>query len=366
MYIFPILIALLILLWQVKNIRVSWIVAVFTFIAIISLIYGLVELSIYTSINAGLREFVRNVVYILLIIITSNIELSVTEYKKIWYSILLFLVVIQIMQLFKFFNINSLLAKVYGEELNQLRVSEVYNIDTFSLFRAGSIFINPNQFSRVLLLIICIIFSYDIDYNQYRKSNNIINIIKIIIIIMSLILAGSRTAFIIFLLLILLYRNKLYFYRRWIIFAIVLIVILIVYFGIDLPELRMIKVFEGINNSVGVKFKNLNNLISRYNSFNFIFGLGPFNEFESGLTAVDFDFGYIFAYYGIFGISFYLMIFYYLLNNSTGNYRKLKVGFLIVIFFSSLTGGILLNLRVFCTFIVISFVRINENILVKK
>ena len=365
-YIFPILISILIILSQKKRINVPWICLVFILIACDSLLLSCLRISIYTSIKAGLQEFIRNNIYILVIIIVSNIRLSMDQYRKIWLSMLFLMILIQIFQLFKILNINYILANIYDEESINLRTAQVYNISSLSLFRAGSVFINPNQYSRIILLILCIILGYDIPYGSYNKSNRLKNITKIVLVTISLILTGSRTAFVIFIILLVFYRNNLYKYRRLIAIALIFLFCISNYLNINLSELRFTKIHEGISNSIVVKFNNLGSLISQFNPYNIILGVGPFNEFKPGLTAIDFDLGYLYAYYGIFGIVLYVALFCYLIKSSEGHHRELVEGFLIVLLFSAITGGIMLNLRVFCTAITIIFVKIDEDSLLTE
>jgi len=349
-----------IFLLQYKKVNIPTIAFAFIFIAIVSLLQGLFQISPYTSIPAGIREFYRCMIYFVVVLVFSNIKLTFKDYSMFWMIVLIALVLVQILQLIKLTQINIILGKLYGEESKQLDVSTKYGVDQFALFRAGSIFINPNQYFKVLLLVTCIYlfkgtFFGKLAPNIFKFSS----ISYFFILVISLVLTGSRTAFTIFSAMWVYFNFRKITLKKVLILFMFLLAIIVFFSRLDLSAFRMLKIVEGIGNSLSAKFGNFTLIFAGSNVIEGLLGFGPFTEFQSGITTLDFDLGYMYAYYGIIGLLFYIVVYWEIIKNSKKSDKYLKVGFILVLIISGLTSGVFFNIRVFSTILAISFVKLD-------
>ena len=120
----------------------------------------------------------------------------------------------------------------------------------------------------------------------------------------------------------------------------------------------------GIDDSLNYKYTTFSNLI-RYNlnHINLLIGLGPFKINLKNLTAIDFDIGYMLAYYGLIGFLVYILMVIYLYkyrnqDNEQQDYSILNVLLIIVLILFGFTGGVFFNLRIFSTFSTLVFAKI--------
>ena len=338
----------------------------FSVLILLSFLHIIISASDFSSIESNVKEIIRFAFYIMLIIVVSNLTISYSVFKKMWTIVFLTVFTISVMQFLKLFDINNKLISFYGESIHLL-VSEKY--DSLDLFRAGSVFINPNGYAKFILLFF-VIFLY---FYSFKMKNNIKNLIILIIISFSFILAGSRTGILIGILLacvkIININFKQIKFKRTSVFNVLYIIlffitILVVYLfiGFNLEPFRILNISQGIQISLGYKYETFINILGFFNNQNHFFGLGAFNTNIENLTLIDFDFGYLYSFYGIIGVFIYLNIlrgFY--LNRDYNIPNKFVISILIIMFLFGITGGVLFNIRYFSLIILILSIRIKND-----
>ena len=129
-----------------------------------------------------------------------------------------------------------------------------------------------------------------------------------------------------------------------------------IFFVDYINDLRVLQVIAGLDNSLNYKYTTFSNLLNEFTLSNILIGLGNFEK-QIGLTAVDFDLGFIISIYGGIGVLLYILILINLYKYNDLMINKLAV---LAIFLFGLTGGIFLNLRIFSIYIALIFTNINE------
>ena len=331
--------------------------------------YSLVQALFYDSNALLLKELVRSFIYILLIYGVSNLYIEMKTYEKIWIYILAFCLCVQVMQFFKIADINKYLIKFYGttEDSDAIRVA---NYETLNLFRSGSIFIAINPYFKIVLGVLTIALNKRITAHTIKLRQNSLSTAGIIFAVTSSVFIGSRTCFIVIIICIIEYmffykKTLLHFDRRMIIYTVIALIILLLsgYFG-NLIErvsnMRMFNIFreDGTTGSLEHKFLTIKHFMDSNNSLAVFFGRGIYQA-RTKIEQMDSDLGYLYAYYGVFGIIFLYFIVRAIFirgkEDPTMN-NALGIMWSTVIIFSVVTSGVFLNMRVFGSLIVMFFV----------
>ena len=138
-----------------------------------------------------LHEFQRFLMYSVLILLSSNIKIQINQIRRYSILLLLFHLLIQLAQWFRFEVINDFIRFVYsGSEETGIHLSLVYE-KGIANFRSGSIFLNPNVY-LVYPLIFCVVF-----FQCYLLSRKKTDFLFILLSMVSILLTGSRTGFVV-------------------------------------------------------------------------------------------------------------------------------------------------------------------------
>ena len=336
-------------------------IPVFTMIAAIVfieiLLFTFTALSDFFSVSTAIKELSRVLIYAIIIAIMSRVSIELSKYLWVWRIILLVTIGIAIIQFTKIYDIDSFLIKFYGYS------TQYYNTQytTLDKFRCGSVFVNPNVFAGFLVASLGVYIFYLQNHNEILINKAL----TFLAIISGLVLAGSRTVIILSFIIILLF---IYFrYKENVsaaigkVFGIVFAAVLLYFivsciFSFDnesLSVLRMFKIKEGFDNSLGYKFEIYLQMLSSMNFLNWILGFGPF--IISASTIVDFDFGYMTLFFGLFGL-----IIFYRLSKAIRQWsdtrmfgrRVLNTLFLVIFIMFGFTAGMYFNLRIFSMYLV--------------
>lgn len=324
----------------------------FTLLLLFVLFQIIIEPSQYYSLDIAKKELFRISIYIILVLIIANLKIRKKLFLIIWSIIFIILFLISLFQLYDLFSINDLLGIVYWDSIH-LEVSKKYS--DLSNFRAGSVFINFNNYAQFIAMMLAIFLYYRYENKISRKLFIIIFIITII----NLILTGSRTGFLVSILLIMItlllhYYKKnltlLNYIRNIIILIVIILIIIIIFFDLELANYRLLQVSQGIDNSLNYKYGTFLNMIKEMNIIQFIIGFGPYDYQDQFIDQVDFDLGNILTYYGLVGLMFYLYFIYFTFNKAGKSKKRnnLLLFLLIIVFtLTSLTSGMFFNLRIF-------------------
>ncbi len=345
------------------------IIAFICFIIII-LIQMIIIPSEYFNFQISIKEISRLYLYILVILIVCNIEIREKKFAKFWSIIFVFLALIAVFQFFKLFRVNEILGSIYGETV-QLRVSKKYY--TLDQFRSGTVFLNPNNYAKFILAYLALFLSI---INKTFKKKMIIFLLFLTIVI-SLALSGSRTGFVVSIVMIIYsftnnkINSKLSFSMKNIITLLIFLILLslalitpndklITNYG----DLRFLKVFTGIDNSLKYKFTTFKNILIDFNVINVFIGMGPFENDLKNVTLIDFDLGYIISFYGSIGIILYTLVivnFFNYRNNSLPKYLLMNKFLILIFILFGFTGGMLLNLRSFTIYSTLIYANILDD-----
>ncbi|CEA00467.1 hypothetical protein BN1048_00969 [Jeotgalicoccus saudimassiliensis] len=332
---------------------------IFIFLLLIQI---LISPSDYFSTTNAIEEISRIILYIFIIITVFNLRVDEKIFLKSWIIVFSFISIIAIFQYFKFININEVLALVYGSSI-QLVVSEKY--ESLNLFRAGSVFLNPNSFAKFILLFISIYICFIFKSSVISK---LLKLLSFALIISSLILTGSRTGLIILIGILTIYalysfgKKRVEFSKKRILLTNVIIIVLtfisiFMINRIDLNTIRFLSFSENYEGSLDYKFESFMVMLNQFDWFNVLIGVGPFESDIRYLTLIDWDIGYLIIFYGVIGILIYLL-FLFLIFKSNYFYRTNKI-FIILIFtvliLFSFTGGTFFNIRFFPLFLLLIF-----------
>lgn len=262
------------------------------------------------------KDLARTLVFILTFICFGNIKgnkiLSSYIYIAVGY-----LVLSQFAGIVNFTPFTNLIDAYYlkDEGISAIEASSRFEISEYGVFRLGGIFINPNQYARFLELVLLIILC---EIKQFSKRNFFI---LVSIIIFSLIATGSRTSLIVLVLTIVyfLFSSKTFTLNKSIFIACTIVLLGGLFFTyFETENLRVLKVDEGFDNSLGAKFQLLEKyLISEVSFLTLLFGNSTLNSFGSytgiHIAGMDFEIGNLLLNYGVLFIivliTFYIKIF---------------------------------------------------------
>lgn len=252
-----------------------------------------------------LHEFQRMVFCAMLIVTIRKLELN---FKIIYIITVLVLIpnfVIQVLEYFQngwVFNFiqNNYVFADEGEFTHLDLAREEYN----SGLRCGSIFVNPNVYMAIPLYALVIFLHQD----QERKG--FINYVLIVCAVISGLITGSRTATIAMAIILGIYIFRYANFFGKIIFVLAALFVAFRY-GSELLTTRAFDLDNAAEGSLGVKINQYGWYFSNASVLYWITGsLG-----SSIATTMDSEVGHIYAWYGVFGIYWYIQYYRYIWKN---------------------------------------------------
>jgi hypothetical protein len=365
-------IALLLLLLIVLLLENNWslkfpkvIIALCGFFILIS-IQIIFKPSMYFDQNVAINELFRMVVYILLILVVANLRIRMRTFIYLWYSIFLILLLTAVAQFYKLFGINDLLGDIYGDSIH-LFISSYYT--DLTLFRAGSVFINFNNYAHFVVMFLCVFLLF-----IARKGEPVKVTLAVLGVATALLLSGSRTGMVaagsvaVAAAILLMVHHRLKIKPgnifRILIFGVSGVVGIILLLNtniVDLSILRSMDVTTGLRTSLSFKYDRLMDMIQQFNLTNLYIGFGTYDYELESIAKPDFDFGYLFTYYGVSGVLLYLLTLRYILDYRYNHPPQLRMFTQLLIFcliLNSLTGGAFFNLRIFSVYLTLFFVKL--------
>ena len=322
----------------------------------------------------AMKEMGRVVIYVLLINILSKMKINLRTYIYQWSFILFIIVLGAVLQFIKIINIDAYLINFYGYSKQFHNSAQT----SLNLFRGGSFFVNPNVFATVLVAYLGSYFSI-LKYDKLEKN---IHVITISLIVIGLVLSGSRTGFIaaiIEILLIFSFLNKNS--PKWIpkknikSFITIFIIFLVLYSIYNSYSdrsyeegLRVLYIKQGYDDSINRKLLRLQKVMNQGGILNYLIGYGPFDYSRDYNLMIDFELGFIIAFYGIVGIIFYFGLIYSIIvykRRLEWSFQKNRnIMFVSVLFLFGISSGVFLNLRLFSILLLLFIVNISvdENI----
>lgn len=321
----------------------------------------LIVVGTQTSANiiAFRKEILRLIVYLI-------IALSVQKYNvnfKILTGVSVFMLIfhfgIQMLQFFKYEIVFDFIINNYMDGTNSMRhLGLAYN-DTLANFRSGSIFINPNVYVPYAMFFL-VVFLQNV-LNRKSITERSIYMILSLLSGISIVFCGSRTGFIGMIIITILYltKDKKMPLQFKIIFEFV--VLFILYYVTKNSDARLLQISSGLEDSYGGKMSGILHYIYNINPISFFIG----NNINIGSNQwhYDFEWGYIFVYYGILGLFFYTFLHRMIIkrfNNRTKNMNKLKFfnqGILILFIVESMSATVFMNLPVFYFLSIVFFAK---------
>lgn len=299
------------------------------------------------NITGVIHELERLLFYVLLIYLCWN---TIVDYKYLYAIATLFFIVhfiIQILQYFQFEPIFDFIEKVYLESGDSGVHLSLAKRSTLLNFRSGSIFMNPNVYMVIPCTYLCLIFQ------KILNKRSLYDYLLLICTALSLLLTGSRTTIVVFFVITLIYlnANKRLGRIKWIIFfPILLIVVWIIFFSSLSESYRAFDVAAGLNDSLGTKLKLLAKYYNNNNPVYLLFGsLGSPNS-----QSVDFEWGYVYSFFGILGLVWYTRFLKLFSRNET-NYPFLCKSLLLVVIMIGITATVLLCMPIFPYVCIIAF-----------
>lgn len=316
---------------------------IFFFIALcFALSFITVGLSENGTVNNSelLHEIARMGLLVLLLFTVRKLRVSMKF--AVWCGFIFVLINLGI-QILQYYHVEAV--------MNFLRSNYVFSTNSWthldlayatgSNFRAGSVFINPNVYMAVPVLVMCLVLEY------YRKKFTVMGLIMCFLCSVSCILTGSRTTTIIIGIMLLYYIIR-YLKGVWKPLVVIIVLLLLLpnwsYLG---ESLRAFSFESLVDDSLSVKIQLYFGFIATSNLQYWLFGsLGSTEVFNS----MDSELMYVIAYYGLFGITWYAMLLRYSfkINRSL---RFFSVSFLIILLLVGITATLFLCLPV-ATFVI--------------
>lgn len=306
------------------------------------------------GINTGLliHEVQRMVFCAMLIVTVRKLELS---FRVIYIITILILVpnfIIQVLEYVQVGGVFDFIQNNYiGETSAEFTHLDLARVEKNAQLRCGSIFVNPNVYMAIPL------YSLVIFLHRDMKKSGVVNYALIACAIISGFLTGSRTATISMLIIVGIYIFR--YAKPWskLIFTLVAIVIAVRY-GTELMSSRSFQFEDATGNSLGIKIFQYGWYLLRANPLYWITGSIGSNT----ATGFDSEMGYIFGWYGVFGIYWYVQYFRYIWKNCNGKtvfYNKPLIYISLLVAF---TASVLLCMPIFPFAALVLFADISKDI----
>lgn len=165
-------------------------------------------------------------------------------------------------------------------------------------FRGGSIFVNPNVYMVIPLICLCVFLQMD----QQRKS--LFNNILIVMAVVSCVLTGSRTAAVVAMLIMAVYYLK-YASGQSIVMFLLVAMAVVIFYGVQfLTESRSLRLGTDNMGSLEVKAYSYWWFWQMTSEMPLYWLTGTIGSSTS--MGMDSEWGHIYAWYGIFGIAWYI------------------------------------------------------------
>lgn len=301
------------------------------------------------SIATFLREMIRMIYCVLSINIMVRLKVSG---RILYFCTLIALIpnlTIQLMEYFKIGNSVSFIQSYYLVDDVSMRHLEAA-MYSGSDFRSGSIFINPNIYMIIPLLSLCVFFYKD------RKKPSLLNYVFIVLAAISGLLTGSRTSLVVMVVIMACYYFKYAKGMSRVIFVFAVFFVMIKYGESLLTNSRSFQL--NIDSSLGYKFQSLWWYIQGTVTKPLYWMIGGLGSSMSGV--MDNEFGRIFAWYGLYGVSWYISYYKMIWYNNDGVlfYSRIVA---IVCALVSLTATVLLCMPIFSVVCLFAFSTLLEN-----
>jgi hypothetical protein len=267
--------------------------------------------------------------------------------KPYIYVALAYLIISQFAFIINFSPLTSFYSNFYYSEAYDVNMSERFGHITSTLglgtdYRLGGIFFNSNQFARYVEMIMVVLLC---EVKQFSKKSLMI---VFPFIVLSVIATGSRTSMMVLILSILYYFYSAKIFSKQKLAVIILVsavVLYMVYRAASYDGLRVFALNEGMNDSLGVKWK----LVTAYLNVDIpilklLFGnlsgraLGVY--INSDAMGTDWEIGNLILVYGFTFLVLVLIFYFILFKRYLPKYRVIFITLLWM--FSS---SILLNYR---------------------
>lgn len=303
------------------------------------------------GINTGVivHEIMRMIFCAILILTVSKMHIS---FSAIYLATLVAFIpnfAIQVMEYLHIPGVLEFIRQYYVTDLETNLVHLSLATNTGTGFRSGSVFINPNVYMIIPMLSMCVFFFKD------RHRPSLINTVLIIATVVSGLLTGSRTSIIVMATIMAVYYFK-YSTGFSKIIAIAVLAFVIVKFGSDLQT-----------SSRALQVTNTDSFDSKYMAFIWYWQrtmsapwLWITGSLGSYLTmGMDSEWGFIYAWYGLFGLSWYIR---YLKTIWFNNYQIEFYSKLIAICcaMTAMTASVLLCMPIYSYACLIAFSHIRE------
>ncbi len=301
-----------------------------------------------SNFGTWMHEFQRLLFYIVLI--TAVYEYRVSFKFLYWLCIatLLFHTTIQTMQWFEVEGIYEFIRDVYAGGEDQIHLQLSLGGINNSGFRSGSIYLNPNVYMVIPLSILCVI----LQANQLKSS--LLNYAFMLVALFSLLLTGSRTTLIVAVLLITVYILRNHAVSPVAKFSMLLALFLSI---LILPQwlgnFRIFDLGDGIESSAAIKFGGFLGYLSMANPLYFITGCLS----SVILVPIDAEWGYIFSFYGIAGLTWYIG-YIRLMGRNMDVLPFMTNAVRIVLCLIAMTASVVLCMPVFSFFCLLSLTKI--------
>jgi len=302
----------------------------------------LVERSLLSS-NI-LHEFVRVLFYILVVEVCLNTKIELRTLYQIAIVVLIIHFIIQMTQFLGMNVFDSMIVNHYlaGDSNN---IHYIQAVSSDYAFRSGSIFINPNVYVCYPSLCTGVFLQY------YKSKKSTFSLIMVVIAFFSIVLTGSRMGLGTFAMIIMLFiikETKLNFkLTKGKIFVVLLVILVIAnwgYVSVYLDEMRAFNLEEAYEGSLGTKLSGIKAYFTISNPLYYLTGsLGS----PRCTFAIDMEYGYIFAWYGLIGVYWFVKLLKMLYTNKKSIHPIIAKSTLITILLTDIAASIILNMSVF-------------------
>jgi hypothetical protein len=294
------------------------------------------------------HEFQRLLFYIVLI--TAVYEYRVPFKFLYWICIITLLLhtTIQMLQWFEVEGVHDFIRDVYAGGQDHVHLDLALGGRENSGFRSGSIYLNPNVYMIIPLSILCVI----LQANQLKAS--LLNYAFMLVALFSLLLTGSRTTLIVAVVVIAVYilRNKEV-SAGWKLGMLAIFIVAIFVLPQWLGDFRVFDIEGGIESSASIKLGGFIAYLSIANPIYFLTG----SLSSSILIAIDAEWGYIFAFYGVTGLAWYIS-YIRLMGRNTDALPFMSNAIRIVLCLIAMTASVVLCMPVFSFFCLLSLTKI--------
>jgi len=295
----------------------------FSFIIIISLLFFTTFIVNLNETYLDFNSIARVIVLILMFFSFSRLKGSKILSPYIIIAVL-FLVISQFSGIVNFTIINRFLDSYYvleGESVIDLNSS--FQMERYGSKRLGGIYFNSNNYASYLQLVMAVLLC---EIKQFKKKYLFLLFPTIVF---SIFATGSRTSFIVLVVMIVYYlftSKSLTRVKASIFTFIIFILSILISLTVNVTNFRVLKVEEGFDDSLGVKFRILNEYLSSNPPIiKLLFGnlSGAAMLKYTGITFVgtDFEIGNLIVYFGFIFFTIIFAFYFWIYRNILPKYR---------------------------------------------